>query len=851
MALPTTALVTPKSVEMIALCKQGRLKEALHILHLINQHGIYPDSSAYASLLQGCLDNTAIPEAKLVHAHVIMTGFQANPFLGTKFVVMYAKCGSLMDARRFLNKMPEQNVVSWTAVIAAYAKHGHAEEALKLFYQMRRTGIQPNQFTFASILPACANLATPEHGKEMHEDIIRSGYQFDVFVGGAVVDMYVKCDNIEKARQAFDKMPERNVVSWTAMITAYARHGYSEEALTLFYQMQQTGIRPNQFTFASVLPACANLAALEHGKKVHEDIIRSGFQCDVFVGGALVDMYAKCGIIADARNVFDHLPEQNVVSCTAMIAGYAQNGYGVEALTLFYQMQRTGIQPNQFTFTSVLAACANFTALEYGREVHEDIIRNGYLCDVFVGSALVDMYIKCGSVEDACNVFNKLPERNVVSWTAMITGYAQNGHVDDALKLFQEIPERDAVSWTAMIAGYVQNGHFKEALKVFQQMLQTGMKRNSVTFASVLPACAHLAALEHGKEVHDDIIRNGFHGDIFVGNALVDMYAKCGSIETARKVFDIMPERAVVSWNTMILGYAMHGYGREALQLFEHMQYSSTKPNNITLVGVLSACCHAGLVDEGWQYFHRMSGDYNITPSVEHYCCMVDLLGRAGCLDEAEEFINKMPIKPDTAVWGSLLGACRIHTNIELGERVAKRLFDSNPESAAHYVLMSNIYAAAGRWDDVENVRKVMKDRRVKKIPGCSWIEVNKKMYAFFVGDKSHPQTQEIYAELERLSGQLKEVGYVPETNFVLHHVEEEQKEHVLCLHSEKLAIAFGLINTSPGLPIRIIKNLRVCGDCHSAIKFISKIVERDIIVRDNNRFHHFKDGWCSCGDYW
>eukprot|EP01018_Ginkgo_biloba_P009804 Gb_15644 [translate_table: standard] len=666
--------------DMKSLCMQGLLNEAFQIFHLMNHRGTQPDDSAYGPLLQGCVNKKALPEGKLVHAHMVQTGFKLNRFLGTKLVVLYARCRGLAEARRVL-----------------------------------------------------------------------------------------------------DEMPNPDVVSWTAMITAYSRHGRDEEALTLFYQMQQAGIQPDQFTFASVLPACANLASLKHGKDIHEGIIRSGIEPDVFVGSALVDMYIKCGSVENARDIFDKMTERNVVTWTAMIAGYAQNGHLDEALALF----------------------------------------------------------------------QKMPERNIVSWNAMIAGYAQNGYVEEALHLFEKMPERDVVSWSGMIAGYVQNGHFIEALELFRQMQLGGVKPNSVSFVSLLPACANLAALEHGKEVHEDIIRHGFHSDIVVGNALVDMYAKCGSIDVARKMFDKMPEQDAVSWNAIIVGYAMHGHGEEALHLFEQMQHSGTKPNHVTFIGVLFACCHAGLVDYGWQHFDRMSQDYSITPTVEHYCCMVDLLGRAGKLDEAYNFINKMPIKPNAVVWASLLGACRTHTHIKLAECVAGRLFELDPENASHYVLLSNIYAAAGRWDDVENVRKMMKDRGVKKKPGCSWIEVNNKVYAFAVGDKPYPQMQKIYVELERLSGQMKEAGYVPSTNSVLHDVEEEQKEYILYHHSEKLAIAFGLINTSHGTPIRIIKNLRVCGDCHSAIKFISKIVAREIFVRDANRFHHFKDGWCSCGDYW
>eukprot|EP01018_Ginkgo_biloba_P009787 Gb_07730 [translate_table: standard] len=589
---------------------------------------------------------------------------------------------------------------------------------------------------------------------------------------------------------------------------ALCEQGRVKEALHISHLVGN----PASSTCSSLLQGCIKMKALPEGRLVHAHIIQTGFKPDISLETRLVIMYVKCGSLVDASQVLVEMPKRNVVSCTAMIAGYSQNGQIDEALKIFHEMPE----------------------------------RN-----VVSWNAMISGYVQNGQVDEALKLFQMMPERNVVSWNTMIAGYAQNRDADKALEIFQTMPERDVVSWNAMVAGYVHGKHFHEALELFQRMHLTGVKPNAVTFASVLPACAGLSALKKGKEVHDNIIRSLIQRNVFVGNALVDMYAKCGSIENARNVFDKMPERNFISWNAMIGGYAMHGCGKEALQLFEQMQHSGMNPNHVTFVSVLSACCHAGLVDDGWQYFNSMSRDYHVTPAVEHYGCMVDLLGRAGHLDEAEDLINKMPMKPNDVVWGSLLGACRIQANVEMGERVAKRLFELDPTNSAHYALLANIYASTGRWEDKEKVRKLMKDKSIIKTPGYSWIEINRKVHTFLVGDRSHPQSQKIYAKLEGLSRQMKRAGYVPDTNFVLHDVEEEQKERILYYHSEKLAIAFGFINTSPGTSIRIVKNIRVCGDCHSAIKFICKIVAREIIVRDANRFHHFKDGQCSCGDYW
>lgn len=496
--------------------------------------------------------------------------------------------------------------------------------------------------------------------------------------------------------------------------------------------------------YCSLLRECLKMEAVPEAKQVHAHTIQTGFISGVSIATFLLTIYSKWGCLEDARQLFDGMPERNLVSWTAMIAGYVRRGMNEEAWMLFSTMQLTGIQPNEFIFATVLPVCANLVSLQRGKVIHQSVIRGGLESDVYVGSALVDMYVKCGSIEDAQHVFDKMPTRNLVSWNAIVAGCAQNGYVDEALRLFWEMPERNVVSWSAMIAGYAKNGQFDKALEMFRQMQLTGVKANVITFASVLPACASLAALKQGKEAHEGIIRCKIEENDFVETALVDMYAKCGSIEDASKVFDKMSKQNVVSWNAMIVGYAMHGCAEDALQLFERMVISGIKPDHVSFIGVLSACCHAGLVDDGWQYFLSMDQHYQIKPTVEHYCCMVDLLGRTGRLHEAQDLIDKMLVKPDAAVWTTLLGACRVHTNVDLGKHVAELLRESDPTNSAHYVLLSNIYAAAGRWADKEKVRKSMKHSRIKRMPGCSWIEVNNNVYTFQVGDNSHPQTKNI-----------------------------------------------------------------------------------------------------------
>eukprot|EP01018_Ginkgo_biloba_P030868 Gb_12240 [translate_table: standard] len=686
------------------------------------------------------------------------------------------------------------------------------KEDLYNVHRLDQEGISAHSGTYARMLQECARLKALRQGKRIHAHMIKTGFKPDVFIGNYLVNMYAKCRSMVNARHVFNKMPERNVVSWTAVIGGYGQSGHSEEALKLFRQMQEAGLKSDQFTFACVLRALASLEGGEQGRQVHASIMKTGFESDICVATALLTLYAKCNFIQDGHQVFDNMSNRDGPSWNSMIAAYAQNGFSEEAFKVFCQLQFEGVKSDQFTFASVLRACAMPEYLEQGKQVHQIIIKTQFDSDVCVASALITLYANCGSIDNAENVFDKMPER-------------------------------DSLSWNALIAGYEQNGHGENALKRFCQMQTAGMQPSQVSFVILLRACATLAVLDQGRQIHVHIIKNKFDLDVSIANALITMYGKCGSIEGARNVFDKMVNRDVVSWTAMIVGYAKHGCGKEALQLFEQMQRAGMKPNHITFVGVISACSHVGLVDKGHHYFDCMSRDHGITPTMEHYACMVDLLGRAGHLEEAENFIKNMPFEAGALVWRNLLGACRIHCNVELGKRIAERILELEPEDDATYVLLSNMYAASGRWDDAAKVRKLMKDRGLKKEPGYSWIVVGRRAHTFVARDRSHLQTEVIYKKLDELSRDMKAAGYVPDMKFVLHDVEDQRKEQFLFHHSEKLAIAFGLLNTSLDTPIQIIKNLRMCGDCHTAIKFISNIVGREIIVRDANRFHHFKDG--------
>lgn len=509
------------------------------------------------------------------------------------------------------------------------------------------------------------------------------------------------------------------------------------------------------------------------------------------------------------------------------------------------------MSPDNYTFNFLIRTCAQLSASQAGRTVHGALFKHGFDFDPHVQSGLIFMYAEMGCLSSCYRVFESVKEPDIVCQTAMVSACAKCGDTDFARDLFDEMPQRDSVSWNAMIAGYAQRGQSREALNLFKLMQMDGVKVNEVSMVSVLTACTHLGALDQGRWAHAYIERNKIRTTVPLGTALVDMYFKCGNVDKAMEVFWKMNEKNVYTWSSAIGGLAMNGYGEKCLELFSLMKREGISPNEITFLSVLRGCSVIGLVDEGCLHFDSMKRDYGIEPQLEHYGCMVDLYGRAGRLNEALNFINTMPLKPHAGAWGALLNACRMYKNMKLGEVASKKLVELEAKNHGAYVLLSNIYAESKNWERVSNVRQSMKAEGVSKLPGCSVIEVNGEVNEFFVGDKSHPSYDAIEMKWGEISKRLKLAGYIANTNPVLFDIEEEEKEDALCKHSEKMAIAFGLMSLEEGLPIRIVKNLRVCWDCHDVTKMISKIFNREIIVRDRNRFHHFKDGECSCKDFW
>ncbi|XP_059067244.1 pentatricopeptide repeat-containing protein At2g13600 [Cryptomeria japonica] len=671
------------NLNLRALCMDGRLKEALHILFTSYK---FVKSSTYLQLLQACISKKALSEGKKIHSHINSRGFTfaENPVVQNTLINMYDKCGSLVGARKVFDGMTEPNVFSWNMIVTAYRKHGFPQEAFTLFRQMQPTAVKPDEFTFSIILSVCSEVASVKHGLQIHGKIPRCGFQSNVNVVNTLVCMYAKWGNIEKARELFDKMPNIDTVSWNSMITAYAQNAALDEALQLFQEMPQpdliswnaiiagyaqnglvekapemlkrmqySNVKPNREIYVSIISGCAKMGALEQGMEIHKQIANNRVLPNVMVLNALINMYAKCGSMQEARDLFDNMLQRDVISWTSIIVGYTQNGLVGNALELFKEMQLANIKPNSTTFSSILTACAKSGALEWGMEIHQKIIESGFLSDVVIVNSLVDLYTKCGSIQKAFELFDKMPNADIVSRNAMITGYAQNGFPDEALRIFEEMPRRNVISWTAIIAGCAQNGFVEKALDIFKQMMSTGVKPNSATFASILPACTTIGTLEYGMEIHQKLIESQLLSNVVVSNALIDMYAICGSVQMAHELFDKMLQRTVASWNAIIAGYAQNGFAEKALEIFKQMQLAGVKPNSATFASILPACFTLGDLVNGVE-IHQTIMENGFLSDVVVVTTLIDMYAKCGRIQKALELFNSMPQR-DAASWTAII----------------------------------------------------------------------------------------------------------------------------------------------------------------------------------------------------
>ncbi|XP_076887090.1 putative pentatricopeptide repeat-containing protein At5g52630 [Bidens hawaiensis] len=583
--------------------------------------------------------------------------------------------------------------------------------------------------------------------------------------------------------------------------------------------MRSSTFEQNHKNISNLLLTATKSKTLIAGLQLHAYIIKTSLQSLPLISNYLINFYSKTHLPIHSQRVFEQTHIKSPTTWSSIISSFTQNEYPLLTLTYFKQMISLGIHPDDHIFPSATKSCAIINRCDVGMSVHCFAVKTGFVWDVFVASSVVDMYAKCGSVSDARHVFDEMPVRNVVSWSGMIYGYAQVGENDEAALLFK-------------------------------RALCEKFEVNDFTFTSVVRICGNTTGLGLGKQLHGLCLKLSFDSSCFVGSSLISMYSKCGVVELAYRVFDEIRVRNLGMWNAMLMACAQRSHTDKVFDLFKEMETCNVKPNFITFLGTLYACSHSGLVDKGRYYFNLMKR-YGIEPTDQHYASMVDILARANKVQEAILIIQEMPIQPTECVWGALLTGCRVHGNTELAAYAADKVFELGTVSSGMYVLLSNVYAAAGRYEDAARARKMLRDVGVKKETGLSWVEEGNIVHTFAAGDRRHFKTSEIYDKLEELEDEMVKDGYVADTSYVLREVGDEEKNMAIRYHSERLAIAFALITFKDNRPIRIMKNLRICGDCHTAIKFMSKCCGRVIIVRDNNRFHRFEDGKCSCSDYW
>ncbi|TVT97179.1 hypothetical protein EJB05_57551, partial [Eragrostis curvula] len=799
----------------------------------------FRDGRLLVSLLRQCADllhreeedaegvSSARRLAPQLHSLVVRSGRSRDPHVACALVDLLARLGRGASGRRLLHEAEKEeakDAVLWNKHVAMLAEAEEWGEAIAVFREMQARGVAADGYTCARVLHACGRAGALREGKAVHAHALKAGADAHALVPGFLAGMYAENADVAAARLVLEAAAPESVVPWNAVVACCARLGLVDDALDLAERMARAGPDPNMATWNTVLSGCsrngrdldafgvvrsmleqgllpdattvssllksvANSGLLAHGMEVHSFFLRHQLEPDVYTGTAFVDMYAKCGRLDYAQKVFDALELRNLTTWNSLIAGYANADQFDRALELVEAMKRNRLDPD------------------------------------------------------------------ISTWNGLITGYSMSGQSSQAVLLIRQIKALgvtpNVVSWTSLISGTCHNGEYEDSFYFFGEMLKDGVQPSSVTMSIMLRACAGLALLKKGKELHCFALRRAYDDDMVVRTALIDMYSKAGGLTSAKRIFEGVQKNNLVSCNAMLTGLAVHGQGHEAIKLFHDMCSSGLKPDSITFTALLTACRSLELITEGWEYFDSMENRYGVTPTVENYACMVDLLARCGYLDEAMDFIKRSPVKA-ASLWGALLTGCSIHGNLALAEMAARKLFKLEPYNSANYLQMVSLYEREQMYDEAESLKYAMKARELDTRPGWSWTQIGQSIHVFEVDGKPHPDTAEIYEELIRLIFQIRKAGYVPDTSCISYNVPEEEKEKLLLSHTEKLAITYGLIHSDASrAPIRVIKNTRMCNDCHEVAKHISALCDQQIILRDADRFHHFADGKCSCNDCW
>lgn len=733
-------------------------------MHFSNQPK--PNSVTVAIVLPVCARFRNIHGGKSVHAFVIKSGLETQTLVGNALVSMYAKCGLVhKDAYSVFGSIEDKDVVSWNAIISGFSENKFTTNALRLFSWMLRGSVEPNYATIVNILPICASLDKRVgycFGRETHCYVLRRAELIsNVLVCNALLSFYLRVGQMAEAELLFQRMKSRDLVSWNAIIAGYASNGEWLKALNLFCELISIEmIRPDSVTLVSILPACLYLQNLKVGKEIHGYYLRHPYlDEDATVGNALVNFYAKCKDIEAAYQTFSLISKKDLISWNSILDAFSESGYDIQFLNLLHSMHQEGFRPDSITILAIIHFCATVLRVNMVKETHGYSIKAGLLSgdiEPNVGNAILDAYAKCGTMDYALGIFHGLVEkRNSVALNSIISGYVNCGSYDEAYMIFKRMSTVDITTWNLMIRGYADSNCPDQALSLFLQLQVQGLKPDAMTIMSLLPVCSQMASIHLLRQCHGYVIRACFN-DVHLDGSLVDLYAKCGSIGSAYKIFQSSIEKDLVMFTAMVGGYAVHGMGKEALKVFSQILELGIKPDHVIITAVLSACSHAGLVDEGLKIFRSMEKVYGIKPTTEQYSCVVDLLARVGRINEAYSFVTSMPIEANANIWGTLLSACRTHHEVELIGVVANRLFEIEANNIGNYVVMSNLYAANARWDGVMEIRKQMKTRDLKKPAGCSWIEVERRTNVFIAGDCSHPQRDMMYCILNLLNRQIK-----------------------------------------------------------------------------------------------
>ncbi|GAB4829082.1 hypothetical protein Ancab_018744 [Ancistrocladus abbreviatus] len=668
----------------------GFSKEGISLYYEMLQHKIKPNAFVFPSILRACSEYDDQGIGKIVHGTVIKSGFETDDVIQTALLSMYGELGFIDHARKVFDEMSVRDVVSWSSMILSYVHNRLAREGLEMFRDLVSEGLEADWVTMLSVAEACGELGFVKFTKSIHGYALRHEITSDEgALANFLIVTYSKCGDLCSAKQLFQNVTYRSVYTWTTMIASYNQTANCKEALEVFIKMQNSGTEPNSVTLASIVRSCASLGLINEAKSCYSYAIRKGIDRDhELLGPSLIYMYAEYGNPTDCKKIFDRVIRKSIIMWNMLISVHTQKGLVEDASLLFVQMHMQGFLPDSFSLSSVLSACGSIGFCLLGCQIHSHIVKTGH-SDEFVHNSLIDMYSKCGFMDSAYLIFDQLQDKSVIAWNSLLCGLAQNG------KYF-------------------------EAIGLFDHMYSNQLEMNEVTFSSVIQACSNLGYLEKGKWIHHKLIINDTEKDMYIDTALTDMYAKCGEIKMAQRIFDSMNERSVVSWSAMIAGYGAHGDVKAAISMFTQMLESGIKPNEVSFLNILSACSHAGYVEEGKLYYNSMIRDHGIQPKLEHFVCMVDLLSRAGDLDEAYRIIKLMPFHADVSIWGSLLNGCRVHHRMDMIVRVREDLANIATTDTGYYTLLSNIYADGENWGEFGRVRSTMNREGLRKVPGLS-----------------------------------------------------------------------------------------------------------------------------------